>query len=139
MPLDNPLFDVQDNVVYFKESGTNRSMEKRTYAGGTWSLIDNGGTPNDNLDDSIIAFGSITYLTLFLDYTNFQNTGRGVVTLDPGTTFYNDLVGVFGTSSLNMTVHSLQTPVSEDSPSAAPTIEKYAVFDSSVSLAPSQP
>ena len=140
MSLDDPLFDILDNVVYFIEAESGRGMEKRTYVNGTWSLIDNEGTPDDMSDDSVVATGTIEYNTLFLDYTNFQNMGRGQVRVDQGSAFYQDLITNYGTPLLDMNIHSLQSPVFADNPPfGVPPSEMYAVFGASISLAPAQP
>ena len=46
-------------VVYFKfdTGGAVRNMERRSYTGGTWRLLDNAGTPNVSTDDTTLATG----------------------------------------------------------------------------------
>ncbi len=141
MSLDDPLFNVLDNVVYFVETGIGRNMEKRTYQGGTWSMIDNGGTPNGATGDAIIATGTIGHITLFLDYTTFLNSGRGVISVNPGSAFHDELVAKFGTTDLELTVNAFQSPVFRDDPVSVPifSVEGYAVFESSISVTPAQP
>ena len=137
MSLDDPLFDTLDNVVYFIEDGTGRSMVKRTYVGGDANLIDNNGTPDDGADDSGIASIPVEYVTLFLDYTTGQNTGWGLLTVDPGSPLYDDLTINHGTDKLRMIIDSIQSPVSQDDPGGGtPATEMYAVFESSISLEP---
>ena len=157
MSLNDPLFDVLDNVVYFIEEGTDRQMEKRTYPGGIWSLIDNAGTPDDGADDNVIATGTIEYITLFLDYTPppavSQSTGHGLVRVDPGSDFFDDLTQNFGTSSLMLSIESFQgpalngIPVFNDEPLTGSPPDQhwecedptgYAVFESSVSVTPGE-
>ena len=133
MSLNDPLFDILDNVVYFIEEGTLRAMEKRTYLDGTWSIL-------NNADDSVIATGTIEYITLFLDYSTEENTGWGLVRVNPGSAFFDDLMGNFGTDSLALTIDSLQSPVFNDEP--PPLILRnaagYAVFGASVSVSPAE-
>ena len=146
MSLNDPLFDVLDNVVYFIEEGTHREMEKRTYPGGGWSLIDNAGTPENQADDSIVATGTVEHITLFLDYSTGQSTGHGLVRVDPGSDFFDDLTRNFGTTSLMLAIESLQSPVLNDEPPQCcpqphfiridPT--GYAVFEASVSVTPGE-
>ena len=132
MSLDDPLFDVLNNVVYFIEEGTNRVMEKRTYVGGNWSIFNNVG-------GALVASGPMEYITLFLDYSTEENTGWGLVHVNPGS-FFDDLMGNFGTDSLILTIHSLQSPVFNDEP---PPLflrnpEGYAVFGASISVSPAE-
>ena len=138
--FNDPLFDILDNVVYFREEGTLHNMEKRTYTGGTWSLINNAGTTGDGSDDSTIASGDIIFITLFLDYTDAENSGHGIIRVNPGSAFQADLLQNFGTPALRMTINSRQFPVFQDDPGGAtPTTEMYAVFDASNSLTPARP
>ena len=147
MSLNDPLFDVLDNVVYFIEEGTERRMEKRAYPDGSWTLIDNAGTPENGADDDTIAEGSVVYITLFLDYSGGPSTGRGLVRVDEGSAFFDELTGNFGTDLLYLDIESLQSPVVNDEPMTPlpqphwvcvdPT--GYAVFEASVSVTPSDP
>ena len=141
MSLDDPLFDVLDNVVYFIEDGTARGMEKRTYVGGTWTMLENGGTPEDDLDDSVVAIGTVEFITLFLDYSAFENTGHGLVTVLPGSDLYADLTTMYGTDKLEMFIHALQSPVFQDDPPPLGTRIPggYAVFESDIELEPAPP
>ena len=137
--VDDPLFSTLDNVVYFREEASGRNVEKRTYVGGIWSLIDNRGTLNDSSDDAVIASGTIVYITLFLDYTNFESSGRGQVRVDEGSAFHAELTDKFGTDTLDMEIISFQSPVFQDDPAGTAASEAYAVFGAAVSLTPVGP
>ncbi len=129
IPLNDPVFDDPNPVVYFKTQvgGITHSMERRTYVDGSWTLLDNNGTPNDAADDVALATGTIIRLILFLDYTDGQNFGKGVLTVDPGSAFHAELQKNFGTTSLELISHSGQFPVSQDDPGGVSPAEMYQV------------
>lgn len=113
--LDDPLFQQLDNLVYFFNTDNN-PMEKRTYVGGTWQLLEKADS-QQSLTDTVLAEGTVDFMTLFLMYGGpLENTGFGELTCTAGTAFCDEVISGFGGPELAVEIASIQSPVYADNP-----------------------
>ncbi|MDP3062927.1 MAG: tandem-95 repeat protein [Chloroflexota bacterium] len=127
---DDPRFQDPHVLFYYLDANGHRS-EKRTYVGGSFSLINR----STGLAE---ATGAASFLTLLVDYDAGQIKGWGEIALAPGSDLYEELTARYGSARLFLVGVTNTSPVFEDSPAGVPTAERYAVYNASFTLVPVQ-